>query len=450
MSISENVGGVSKYLNNIRTASTYRDLKDGIYYSLLGTKYGDAVIEKIRRTKNSFKQLFIPGMFFEDMGITYLGPVNGHDVQGMVKIFKEAQRCKTVVLVHVLTEKGKGYEPAERHPARFHATNPFDIETGIPKSHQTKANYTDIFSTVMVKLGHRNPNIVAITAAMPDGTGLKRFRNVFPERFFDVGIAEQHAVSFAAGLALAGFRPFVAIYSTFLQRSYDQIIEDVCLQNLPVVFLIDRAGIVGNDGETHHGLYDLSFLSHIPNLTVMAPKDGDELEEMIDYAYRLGTPCAIRYPRGKVPNPVKTEAHQPIDGCCELLCEGSDVTVVAVGRMVSTAMEAAEDLYVRNISCEVINARFVKPADLARIAKSLEKTRHLVTVEDNVKTGGFGDLLLSELTEVFSTKAAFRSNLIAWPDQFIKHGDTAQLFEEYRMDRTGLADRIGDFVEGKA
>ncbi|MCX4324462.1 MAG: 1-deoxy-D-xylulose-5-phosphate synthase, partial [Lachnospiraceae bacterium] len=282
MSISENVGGVSKYLNNIRTADMYLDLKEGIYNSLRGKpKYGDKVVSQIRRAKSSFKHLVVPGMLFEDMGITYLGPVDGHNIQEMVHIFREARKVKKAVLVHVITQKGRGYAPAERHPARFHGAEPFDIETGIPSSPKAKANYTDIFSTVMCKLGQRDEKVVAITAAMPDGVGLKRFRNMYPERFFDVGIAEEHAVTFAAGLAAGGMKPIVAIYSSFLQRAYDQILHDVCIQNLPVVFCIDRAGLVGSDGETHQGLFDLSYLSSIPNMHVMAPKNKWELSDMI-------------------------------------------------------------------------------------------------------------------------------------------------------------------------
>ena len=300
MSISENVGGVSKYLNNIRTADMYLDLKEGVYDSLHGkSKYGDKVVSKIRRVKSSFKHLVVPGMFFEDMGITYLGPVDGHDIQAMMRILKEAKKVRGAVLVHVNTEKGKGYGPAERHPARFHGAEPFDIETGIPSAPRTKANYTDIFSTVMCKLGQRDEKVVAITAAMPDGTGLKRFRNMYPERFFDVGIAEEHAVTFAAGLAAGGLKPIVAIYSSFLQRAYDQILHDVCIQNLPVIFAIDRAGLVGSDGETHQGIFDLSYLSSIPNMHIMAPKNKWELSDMIKFAVSFGAPVAIRYPRGE-------------------------------------------------------------------------------------------------------------------------------------------------------
>ena len=299
MSISENVGGISSYLGGFRTADAYIDLKLGVMNSLTKIPvYGEKVVEKIRRTKSGIKQLFIPGMFFEEMGILYLGPVDGSDIKGITRLLKEASKVNGPVLVHVMTHKGAGYLPAERHPARFHGTAPFDIETGLPLAPQAKANYTDIFSTVMRKLGDRDEKVVAITTAMADGTGLKRFRNMFPERFFDVGIAEGHAVTFAAGLAAAGLKPVFAVYSSFLQRAYDQILHDVCIQNLPVVFAIDRAGLVGSDGETHQGIFDISYLSTIPGMTVLAPKNKWELSDMLKYAVDFSGPIAIRYPRG--------------------------------------------------------------------------------------------------------------------------------------------------------
>ena len=332
MSISENVGGVSKYLNGIRTAENYLNLRDGIYHSLVKKKNGDAVVELVRRVKSSFKHLVIPGMFFEDMGLTYLGPVDGHDIPAMVRVFNEAKKCKKAVLVHVMTQKGKGYEPAERHPARFHGAEPFDIETGVPKNKKAKANYTDVFSTVMIKLGQRNEDVVAITAAMPDGTGLKRFRNVYPERFFDVGIAEQHAVTFAAGLAAGGLIPIVAIYSSFLQRAYDQILHDVCIQNLPVVFAIDRAGIVGSDGETHQGIFDLSYLSSIPNMHIMAPKNKWELSDMMKFAVRFGAPIAVRYPRGEAYDGLAEHREPIVYGRSEMIFEEDTIALMAPTR----------------------------------------------------------------------------------------------------------------------
>ena len=345
MSISENVGGMSKYLNNVRTADKYLGLKEGIYNSLRNVpKYGDTVVESIRRAKSSVKQLVIPGMFFEDMDITYLGPVDGHDIPAMVKVFQDAKRVKKGVIVHVLTQKGKGYEPAERHPARFHGAEPFDIATGIPKKKKEKANYTDVFSTVMVKMGERNSDVVAITAAMPDGTGLKRFRNLYPDRFFDVGIAEEHAVTFAAGLAAGGLKPIVAIYSSFLQRAYDQILHDVCIQNLPVVFAIDRAGIVGSDGETHQGIFDLSFLSSIPNMHIMAPKNKWELSDMLKFAVECNVPIAVRYPRGEAYDKLEDYREPLAMGKSEMIYQGSEIALVAIGSMVKTAVEIREEL----------------------------------------------------------------------------------------------------------
>ena len=300
MSISENVGGLSSHLSNLRTTDAYQDLKTGVTNSLNKIPvYGERMVERIRRTKSGIKQLFIQGMLFENMGITYLGPVDGHDIGAMVRVFQDASNVNGAVLVHVITQKGRGYLPAERHPARFHGTEPFEIETGLPLKRRTTANYTDIFSTVMRKLGERDQKVTAITAAMEDGTGLKRFHNMFPERFFDVGIAEGHAVTFAAGLAAAGLKPVFAVYSSFLQRAYDQMLHDVCIQDLPVVFAIDRAGLVGSDGETHQGIFDLSYLSSIPNMSIMAPKNKWELSDMVKFAVDFGHPIAIRYPRGE-------------------------------------------------------------------------------------------------------------------------------------------------------
>ena len=300
MSISENVGGLSSHLGNLRTANVYQDLKVGVENSLNRIPfYGERMVSRIRRTKSGIKQLFIPGMIFENMGITYLGPVDGHNIAEMRRVFRDASKVNGAVLVHVITKKGKGYAPAERHPARFHGAEPFQIDTGLPLKLRIKANYTDIFSTVMRKLGERDQRVVAITAAMQDGTGLKRFHNMFPERFFDVGIAEGHAVTFAAGLAAAGLRPVVAVYSSFLQRAYDQILHDVCIQDLPVIFAIDRAGLVGSDGETHQGIFDLSYLSSIPNMTILAPKNKWELSDMMKFAADFEHPIAIRYPRGE-------------------------------------------------------------------------------------------------------------------------------------------------------
>ncbi|MCM1267369.1 MAG: 1-deoxy-D-xylulose-5-phosphate synthase [Bacteroidales bacterium] len=440
MSISENVGGVSKYLNNIRTANMYLDLKAGIYKSLRGKPgYGDKVVSKIRRAKSSFKQLVVPGMFFEDMGITYLGPVDGHNISEMVHIFKEAKKVKKAVLVHVITQKGRGYAPAERHPARFHGAEPFDIETGIPSSPRTKANYTDIFSTVMCKLGQRDEKVVAITAAMPDGTGLKRFRNMYPDRFFDVGIAEEHAVTFAAGLAAGGLKPIVAIYSSFLQRAYDQILHDVCIQNLPVVFCIDRAGLVGSDGETHQGLFDLSYLSSIPNMHILAPKNKWELSDMIKYAVEFGGPVAIRYPRGEAFDGLR-EYREPIAcGKSELLFAEEEIALIAVGSMVKVALTVRERLKSKGIACTLVNARFVKPIDEEMIEKMCKNHRLVVTMEENVASGGFG-----EKVRAFADSLGQGTSIltVAIPDEYVEHGNVELLKQEVGIDAATVEERV--------
>ena len=391
MSISENVGGVSKYLNNIRTSNTYLDIKDNIYDAIRGTRYGDEVVSGVRRAKNSLKQLMIPGMWFEDMGITYLGPVDGHDVNGLVRVIKEAKRRKNCVLIHVLTQKGKGYGPAEKHPARFHGAEPFDVATGVPLKKKTKANYTDIFSTVMVKLAARHEDVVAITAAMPDGTGLKRFKSAYPERFFDVGIAEEHAVTFAAGLAVGGLHPVVAIYSSFLQRAYDQILHDVCLQNVPVIFAIDRAGLVGSDGETHQGIFDLSYLSSIPNMHIMAPKNKWELSDMMKFAYAFQGPIAIRYPRGEAFDGLAEHRAEIRMGKSEMISEESGIALFALGSMVKTAIEVREALKEKGIPCTLVNARFAKPIDEEMIRYLAQNHDIIVPMEENVASGGLSE-----------------------------------------------------------
>ena len=440
MSISENVGGLSKYLNDFRTADVYMDLKDGVANSLSKIPvYGDRIVRKIRNAKSGIKQLFVPGMFFEEMGITYLGPVDGSNIKAMRRAFAEAKRVRGPVLVHVLTKKGNGYVPAERHPARFHGTAPFDIETGVPLHKQSKAHYTDVFSTVMKKMGEREPKLVAITAAMADGTGLKRFRNLYPERFFDVGIAEEHAVTFAAGMAKSGLKPVFAVYSSFLQRAYDQILHDVCLQNLPVVFAIDRAGLVGKDGATHQGIFDLSYLATIPNLTIMAPKNKWELSDMLKFAIAADTPMAIRYPRGDACDLWK-EKRAPIEsGKAEVLCEGMEVALFAIGSMVETAWKVMEKLQERGISATVVNARFAAPLDKECICGLAQKHRLLVTLEENVASGGMGEHVAALLMEEQSRIKLLR---IAVPDTFVEHGDVDTLYRVLGMDADTVTNRI--------
>lgn len=439
MSISDPVGGVSQYLNRIRTAEAYIDLKDEVKDRLRQMPRGKNMIHGIQRVKSSFKQMMIPGMLFEDMGLTYLGPVDGHNIQDMVRVFKEAKRCKEPVLVHVLTHKGMGFAPAERHPARFHGAEPFDIATGLPLSKRVNPNYTDIFSTVMCKLGARNENVVAITAAMPDGTGLKRFRNMYPERFFDVGIAEEHAVTFAAGLAIGGLRPIVAIYSSFLQRAYDQILHDVCLQKLPVVFAIDRAGLVGSDGETHQGVFDLSFLSSIPNMTIMAPKNKWELSDMLKFAVAFDGPIAIRYPRGQAYEGLYENRATVELGKSEWIYEEEDIALFAVGSMVKNAVAVHEILKEEGYHCSLNNARFVKPIDEDALKKAAKNHSLIVTMEENVLSGGYGEKVREYLDSI---QADCKVLSVAIPDKFVEHGSVDQLYKEIGMDADSVVARI--------
>lgn len=436
MSISENVGGISSYLSNLRTAESYTDLKSEVKKTLNKVPgIGPAMVQRIHKTKDSIKQLMIPGMFFEDMGIKYLGPVNGHDCGKMIQIFQEAKKVNGPVLVHVQTEKGRGYEPARKHPARFHGTSAFNLEHGIPLKTGGKANYTDIFSTVMLKLADRVPNLVALTAAMPDGTGLKRFRNRFPQRFFDVGIAEEHAVTCAAGMALGGMIPVVAIYSSFLQRAVDQIIEDVCLQNLHVIFAIDRAGLVGSDGETHQGCFDLSYLSMIPNMTVLAPKNKWELSDMLKFAVRYQGPIAIRYPRGEAYDGLEEYREPMVYGKSELIFEGEETALLSVGSMVETAVEVREKLRADKINATLVNARFIKPLDTKILDRLALKHKKIVTMEENVKNGGFG-MAVSEYMQKYHPEV--KVQIIALPDAFITHGNPKLLKAKAGIDADSI------------
>lgn len=442
MSISENVGGVSKYLNNIRTDSKYLDLKDSIYYKLLDVpRFGEPIVRKIQKAKNSVKQLMIPGMLFENMGVTYLGPVNGHDMNALTKVLKEAKRKRTAVIVHVITEKGKGYGPAERHPARFHGAEPFHIESGLPVKPRKKASYTDVFATIMNKLGDRDDSIVAITAAMPDGTGLKRFRNRYPNRFFDVGIAEEHAVTFAAGLAAGGLKPVVAIYSSFLQRAYDQILHDVCIQDLPVIFAIDRAGLVGSDGETHQGIFDLSFLSGIPGMHIMAPKNKWELSDMLKFAVEFGKPIAIRYPRGEAYDGLKEYRQEMEIGKSELIYSGNEIALFAVGSMVATAKDVYERLRSEGMSPSLINARFVKPIDEQAVIDAVESHKLIVTLEENVLSGGYGEKVLDCIAKNNLSTGLLQ---IALPDAYVEHGNVELLKKEVGIDENTIFNKIID------
>ena len=439
MSIAENVGGMSEYLNGLRTNEAYTNFKTGVEQSLSRIPGGSHLANQLKKTKSGIKQLFIPGMLFENMGITYLGPVDGHDIGKLQDILNKAKKVKGAVLVHVLTRKGNGYVPAERHPARFHGAEPFDIETGLPLNKKKKANYQDVFSTCMVKLGQRNEKVVAITAAMPDGTGLKRFKNIYPDRFFDVGIAEGHAVTFAAGLAAGGMRPIFAVYSSFLQRAYDQVLHDVCIQNLPVVFAIDRAGLVGSDGETHQGIFDLSYLSSIPNMHIMAPKNKWELSDMLKYAVEFDGPIALRYPRGEAYDGLK-EYRRPIEyGKSEVIYEEEDIALLAVGNMVKIAEQVRKNLKEIGYSCTLVNARFVKPIDTEVMVMLSADHKLLVTMEENVRSGGYGEKVMDYVVE---QELPVKLLNISLPDEYVEHGNVALLYEEVGIDAQTVTKRI--------
>jgi len=436
MSISENVGGMSRYLNGLRTGSGYNDLKKNVADALDRIPVvGSVMIDKIKRTKNSIKQLFIPGMLFENMGITYLGPVDGHNIPAMCKVFKEAQKLDHSVLVHVITKKGKGYRPAEKNPSRFHGVGPFDVGTGEPLSTQEHPSYTDVFSRKICQLGGQYPNLVAVTAAMPDGTGLTAFGKRYPFRFFDVGIAEAHAVTSAAGMAAAGLRPVVAVYSSFLQRGFDQVLHDVCIQNLPVLFAVDRAGLVGGDGETHQGIFDYSYLTCIPNMSVMAPKNLWELRAMLDFAMEYNGPLAIRYPRGEAYRGLR-EFRQPIAyGKGEMIYEEKDIALLAVGSMVSTGEHVREKLKKEGYSCSLANGRFVKPVDTELVAHLAGNHGLIVTLEENVLQGGYGLAVTAYIHAHFPHIKVLN---VALPDAYVEHGNVSILREGLGIDSDSI------------
>lgn len=440
MSISENVGGMSKYLSGIRTGAGYNDLKRQITDFLEKVPVaGPRMIRRISMIKQGLKQLLIPGMLFEDMGITYLGPVDGHDVKQLSRVLNEAKRLDHAVLVHVLTKKGKGYAPAEKNPSAFHGVNPFDISTGKPKKAKTAPSYTDVFSKKLVELAGRDKRIVAITAAMPDGTGLTRFKNEFPDRFFDVGIAEQHAVTSAAGMAAAGMRPVVAVYSSFLQRGFDQILHDVCIQNLPVVFAVDRAGLVGSDGETHQGIFDLSYLTCIPNMAVLAPKNRWELEKELEFAFQYPGPIAIRYPRGEGYQGLK-EYQAPVEfRRGELISEGEGIALLAVGSMVSTAEHIRDKLKEEGYDLTLANGRFIKPIDVKLVDRLAATHDCIVTLEENVLQGGFG---LQVTSYVHKHYPDVRVLNIALPDAYVEHGNVSLLREALGIDSDSIIRRM--------
>lgn len=439
MSISENVGGLSKHLTALRTRESYMDFKMDVEKKLKQIPHvGDSVARSVKKSKDSIRQLFVKGGFFEDFGIKYIGPIDGHDIKEMVRVLNALKRLNEPVVMHVVTQKGRGYVPAEQNPSAFHGVGSFDIATG--ESLASKSlTYTSVFSKTICRLGKAHPDVVTICAAMPDGTGLTAFKKHFPGRFFDVGIAEQHAVTFAAGLAAGGMHPFVAVYSSFLQRAYDQIIHDVCIQNLPVVFCVDRAGLVGADGETHQGIFDLSYLSMIPNMTVCAPKNKYELYDMLYFAYQYHGPIAIRYPRGSAYEGFKN-MRPPIEyGKSERMFEGEKIALVAVGSMVQIAVQVREKLLDKGINATVVNARFVCPLDTECLDRLSRDHQWIVTMEENVLKGGFGeacgDYLLAKHEDV-------RLIHVGVPDVYVEHGGVDQLKKTLHMDADSIVERI--------
>ena len=440
MSISENVGGFSSYLSTIRTNDAYTSLKRAAEDMLRQKDGGEVAIRKIRGMKNNLKSLLLPGSFFEQLGIKYFGPIDGYNIDRMVTVFQNARKVQGPVIVHVLTQKGKGYAPAERMPARFHGTGPYEIETGLPLGKKQKADWSDIFSTVMCKEGKRTENLCAVTAAMPDGTGLKRFRGMYPDRFFDVGIAEEHAVTFCAGLAVGGWIPVFAVYSSFLQRAFDQIVHDVCLQNLHVIFAIDRSGLVGADGETHQGIFDLSYLSLIPNMCILAPKNKWELADMLKWAIRkMDAPVAIRYPRGSACDAME-EFRAPIRyGRWEILYDESDICLLAAGSMVETALEVRTMMKKEGANCSLINCRFLKPLDTETLARAAAEHNLLVVLEENVAAGGFGSQVLNCLNDIGVSIPLER---VALPDEYIEAGSVELLRKETAIDAQSIYKRI--------
>ncbi|MCI8771868.1 MAG: 1-deoxy-D-xylulose-5-phosphate synthase [Lachnospiraceae bacterium] len=445
MSISKNVGGMSRYLGKIRTNTNYTGLKEDVEKVLQKMpRIGSALTSRIRGIKDVIKRVLIPGMLFEDMGITYIGPIDGHDVRQMVSAFESAAKSRRAVLVHVSTQKGKGYPPAQADPSAFHGVAPFHIKDGTERRQGDKAlTYTEVFSRVMVESAGENEKITAISAAMPQGTGLSAFAMEYPGRFFDVGIAEEHAVTFAAGMAAGGLHPVVALYSTFLQRSYDQILHDVCLDSLPVTFAIDRAGLVGSDGETHQGIFDLSFLLHMPNMTVMAPKNTWEFEEMLKFSLSQDTPTAIRYPRGRAYQGLLEYREPIVQGKSEWLFQGEEIVLLAVGSMVETAVEVRGILEELGHSVSVVNVRFVKPLDKEMLQKAVEHHSVVVPIEEGVQSGGFGEAVKAWCQD----QKGVRVCQVALPNQFIEHGSVDLLKKKYGLDAESIAEKVIQIVD---
>ena len=440
MSISPNVGALSHYLSNIRTDPTVNKLKEDVEFLINKIpKIGPTVSKTVERVKNGLKYLFISGILFEEMGFTYIGPLDGHNINELMDNFQKADQIDGPVILHVNTKKGKGYQPAEKEPSQFHGVSPFKIESGVSKKQKEYPTYSKIFGETMVKIGGLDEEVVGITAAMPKGTGMNIFADEYPERTFDVGIAEQHAVTLGAGLARGGRKPVIALYSTFLQRAYDQVIHDVCIQNLPVSIAIDRAGIVGNDGETHQGVFDYSFLRPIPNMTVMAPRDENELQHMLYTAIKHPHPTAVRYPRGEGLGVELDDQLQELPiGKAEILVEGEDLLIIAIGSRVSHAQTAADFLNKQGISTGVINARYVKPLDRELLLNKISKYKNVITVEEQVLMGGFGSAILELVNQ--ENLDDINIKRLGISDEFVLHGDADKMRSKYNINTEGIVD----------
>ena len=440
MSISKNVGGMSSYLGKIRTNTNYTGLKEDVERALQKMPHlGNVLTDQIRGLKDIIKRILIPGMLFEDMGLTYIGPIDGHDIRQMITAFQSAAKLNKAVLVHVSTQKGKGYPPAQKDPSSFHGVAPFYIRDGKERHKgEKKTTYTDVFSQTILEEARENRKLTAISAAMPLGTGLTAFSKEFPSRFFDVGIAEEHAVTFAAGMAAGGLHPVVAIYSTFLQRAYDQMIHDVCIDSLPVTFAVDRAGLVGSDGETHQGIFDLAYLMQMPNLTVMAPKNVWELREMLRFAFAQQAPVAIRYPRGKAYEGLQEHQEPIVEGKSEWIVKESQIALLAVGSMVETAVQVRERLKEQGYHVSIVNVRFVKPIDDTMLEETAKEHVLVVPMEEGIKNGGFGEAVAAWYQGTEHLKVC----PIALPDQFIEHGSVELLKKKYQLDVEGITERI--------
>lgn len=437
MSISKNVGGMTYFLSKLRTKRFYTRTNSRVKRLFLRIpKVGKSIVKAAQRMKRSIKQMFIPKMYYEDIGFTYLGPVDGHDIEKLESVLRTSKLIDGPVLIHVITKKGKGYKIAEENPDKFHSTSSFDIQTGKLKK-EKKDDYSKVFGRKLAKLAKKDEKIVAVSAAMIDGTGLKEFKQQFPERTFDVGIAEQHALGMAAGMAKKGYKPVVSIYSSFYQRAYDQVIHDICIQNLPVVMCVDRAGIVGNDGETHQGLFDMAFFSLIPNITIMAPKNFEELEKMLEFAVDLNSPVVIRYPRGGEGNTKFEKCEDIKSGRAEIIKEGEDLTIVAIGKMVERAVEVSNLLTEQGIDCEVINARFLKPIDSYTIERSIRKTKNVITIEDGILRGGLGTSVMEIINEYKIDGVQVKS--YGYDDSFVQHGSVEELEKLHGLDAKNIA-----------